>query len=272
MSDMNEFFKTVKLPTMPEVAHTLIRTLNDEDAPASAVRDAIAKDPALTVKLVRLANSARFALPRSVGSLDEAIMLTGMSQVRTLALSACLGDAFPMINGLNRDEFWRESMACAGYASWLAQRLGLDSQSSWLAGLMLRLGELLIAQNTPGALEEIERQPHLPGGRWQRENQLLGFTEGQVTAEMARRWKFPDDVVAGLDNAADPLSAHPFSRLGGVLHIAELLAELAPTPDQAQAMIDSLPADVLATLQVDQEWMVSHLPDYKNLTDIASLN
>lgn len=272
MPDMNEFFKTVKLPTMPEVAHTLIRTLNDEDAPASAVRDAIAKDPALTVKLVRLANSARFALPRSVGSLDDAIMLTGMSQVRTLALSACLSDAFPVVEGLNREEFWRESMACAGYASWLANRLNMDSQSAWLAGLMLRLGELLIAQNTPSALTEIERQPHLPGGRWQREDQLLGFTEGHVTAEMARRWKFPEDLARGLETASDPMSAHPFSRLGGVLHIAELLAELAPHTAKAQEAIDVLPTEVITALQVDKEWMVSHLPDIDTFTDVGMLN
>lgn len=272
MPQLSELFQTVKLPTMPEVAHTLIRTLNDEDAPVDTIRNAISKDPALTVKLVRLANSARFGLPRTVASLEDAILMTGMGQVRTLALSACLNDAFPVIEGLNRDEFWRESMACAGYASWLASHVGIDSQAAWLSGLMLRLGELIIAQHIPGALTEIERQPHLPGGRWQRENHLLGYTESQVTAEMARRWKFPEEIVVGLDAAPDPMAAHRFSRLGGVLHLAELLAETAPHSKDAQSAIDSLPQDVLQALQADKPWLVAHMPDIDTFTDVATLH
>jgi len=77
-------FQDIKLPTVPEVGQSLIHTLNDEDVPFERVRGAISKDPALTAKLVRLANSARFALPRSVGSLDEAITMVGLNQVRTL--------------------------------------------------------------------------------------------------------------------------------------------------------------------------------------------
>ena len=56
---------------------------------------------------------------------------------------------------------------------------------------MVRLGELVMGQNIPGCLTEIEKLPHHPGARWERELATLGFTEGQVTAEMARRWNFP---------------------------------------------------------------------------------
>jgi HD-like signal output (HDOD) protein len=120
MADIAAFFNTIKLPTMPEVAHRLIRTLNEDDPPVIVVRDAISQDPALTAKLLRLANSARFGLPRQVVSVDDAIALAGMNHVRTLALSACLSEAFPTVQGLSRDEFWQESLSCAAYAGWLA--------------------------------------------------------------------------------------------------------------------------------------------------------
>ena len=63
MAQLNAFFQDIKLPTVPEVGQSLIHTLNDEEVPFERVRGAISKDPALTAKLVRLANSARFALP-----------------------------------------------------------------------------------------------------------------------------------------------------------------------------------------------------------------
>ena len=163
-----EFLQTVKLPVMSEVAHLLIRTLHEPEASVNRVRDVIAKDPALTTTLVRMANSAMFGLSRSVHSLDHAISVVGMSQIRARALSICLTDVFPVSSGLDRTEFWTSSLACAAYARYLAGRLGLDEQQAWLTGMMLRLGELLIAQRNPDLIAECERAPHGPGERWAR--------------------------------------------------------------------------------------------------------
>ena len=188
MSNLDAFFATVKLPTISEVGQGLIKTLDDEDATVGAVRDLIAKDPALSAKLLRLANSAQFGLARSVSSLDDAVNLVGMSKVRTLALAACLGDAFPKLPGLNAADFWRGSMACAGQAQWLAGAVGADGSQAWLTGMMLRLGELLIGQADPATLQEIEKLPQLPGVRWEREKRLIGHTEGQITGDMNTRY------------------------------------------------------------------------------------
>lgn len=198
MSELSSFFNAVKLPVISEVAHALIKTLDDEDASATRISAIIARDPALTAKLMRLANSARFGVARGVTSLDDAIAMAGISHVRTLALAACFAETFPDLPGLDSDEFWKSSMACAGYAKWLAVCLGDDGQDAWLAGMMMRLGELLIYQAEPATFAEIEEQPHLPGGRWERETRLLGFSEGHITAELCHRWNFPVVIVSAL--------------------------------------------------------------------------
>ncbi len=66
MANIQEFFENVQLPTIPDVARELIATMKEDDIPFEKVRGAISKDPALTAKLIRLANSARFGLPRQV--------------------------------------------------------------------------------------------------------------------------------------------------------------------------------------------------------------
>ncbi|MBX9613657.1 MAG: HDOD domain-containing protein [Burkholderiales bacterium] len=269
MADLSDFFRGFQLPTMPEVAQSLVRTLNEHDVPVAKIRDLISKDPALTVKVLRLANSARFGLKRQVASLDDAIMLVGLAQVRTLALSCCLNDAFPVVGGLDRGEFWRQSMACAGYAQWLTTNIGGDRHEAWLAGFMVRLGELVIATALPGCMAEIEQLPHYPGSRWQRECNFLGFSEGEVTAELARRWQFPREIVRGLTHAANPLEARPFSRLGAIVHIAQLLAEM---PAEHPEVIEELPQDIMDTLLVDREWMRNNMPAYATLVDTSVLN
>ncbi|MDH4134996.1 MAG: HDOD domain-containing protein, partial [Gammaproteobacteria bacterium] len=244
-----------------------IRTLHDEDVNIPQVRELIAKDPALTAKVMQAANSAALGLRREIGTLDAAITMLGLSQVRSLALTACMNVAFPVAPGLERAEFWRNCMACAGYAQWLAGGIGLDSQQAWLAGMMLRLGELLIVQTRPQTLAVLERQPQIPGDRWQREQQLLGFTEAHVTAELAHRWHFPTDIVRAINVAPTPLAALPLSQLGATLHLASRLADMAFSDPN---MIDALPQDVIAALDLNLDWMRNKLPDRDGFLDLSS--
>lgn len=266
MSDLATFFENVKLPVISDVAHELIKTLDNEDASAKQVSAIIAKDPALTAKLMRLANSARFGMARGVNSLDDAIAMAGMAHIRTLALASCFAETFPDLPGLDTDEFWKSSMACAGYAKWLSAGLGTDGQNAWLAGMMLRLGELLIYQASPNTFAEIEQQPHLPGGRWERETRLLGFSEGQITAELGRRWNFPVVIVTALEASSDPMAAHPFNQLGGIIHLASLLAD---TPSDDTEILDTLPEDVVHALQLNREWMAAKFPSHQSFSATA---
>ena len=62
MSDIDALFTSIALPVMPEVGLALINTLDDEDTPPSKIQALIAQDPALSAKLLALANSAAFGL------------------------------------------------------------------------------------------------------------------------------------------------------------------------------------------------------------------
>jgi HD-like signal output (HDOD) protein len=269
MPDISLFLQSVKLPVMPEVAHALIRTLNDEDADVGRVRDVISKDPALTATLLRMANSAIFGLSRSVHTLDNAISVVGMSQIRARALSICMSNVFVLPHGINRLDFWRNSMVCAGYAQWLAHHAGIDEHEAWLTGMMLRLGELSIGQHSPNLIERIEARPCKVGERWKREQEFTGFSEGQITAEIARRWDFPDEVVSALQASASPMGLDTRSPLAAVVHLSGLLADMAEvTPDAVQ----SLPDAIVAYLRLDLEQLITSIPHREALCETSSLS
>ena len=265
MSSMDSFFESVRLPSIPELAHSLIQTLKDEDAGVVEIGALIARDPAIAAKLLQLANSAQFGLPRGGGSIEDAIAMVGMNKVRTLALGACLSGSFTAVAGLDTHAFWKTSMACAGYAEWLAEKVGVDVQMARLTGMMLRLGEVLIAQAEPRTLLEIEKLPLAPGMRWQRERQLIGFTEGQITSELARRWNFPMQMVQALQRSADPLVDQAYSRLGAIVHLAGLLAD---SPNAGPEQVQDLPSDVLAALPIEADWMRAHFPIHADFIDV----
>jgi HD-like signal output (HDOD) protein len=272
MADIADLLKSVALPVMPKVGLALIATLDDDDTPLSKIQSLIGSDPTLTTKLLALANSAAFGLPRRVATLDNALSLVGLSKVRTMALSACLHNAFSMPEGIDGAVFWRFSVSCAGFAQWLAEGVGadmaVDRQKAWLTGLMLRLGELLIAQALPQVAAEIEQLPCGPGERWNREKKLCGFDEGEVTAELARQWNFPADIVRALVLASDPLVEKPVSPMAGVVHLAARLADL---PQVDPDSIDTLPVPVMSALALKYGWLKTNFPNPDKFLNIATL-
>ncbi|MFO1263250.1 MAG: HDOD domain-containing protein [Rhodoferax sp.] len=268
MSELQAFFESAKLPVMSEVAQALVRTLNDPNATSAQVQAIISRDPVLTANLLRMANSAQFGLSRQIVSLDHAISLIGMSRIRALALSTGIKAAFPQVPGLDRTAFWKFNMACAGFAQWLAAGVGIDPQEAWLAGMMMRLGELLIGQRSPDVFAEIEAANRDAESRWEHEQRVLGFDEAQVTAVLAKYWNFPEHIVVGLQNASAPLRTQPFDPLAGTVHLAAVLADHpAPTPE----VVDELPQDLIAALQLSRLWMVGHFPRVESFVDTSDL-
>ena len=164
----------------------------------------------------------------------------------------------------------RRGTAAAGYAQWLARTLGSGEQQSWLAGFLVRIADLLIAQKVREQMAAIGQRPHQAGGRWQREKRLLGFSGAQLTAALARRWRFPDSIVRALETAEDPVAAVPFCRLGGIVHVAMLLAEIGlEEPKSPVDTIASLPEEIKRALQLDSAWLAEHLPPVADFVDVS---
>jgi HD-like signal output (HDOD) protein len=267
MTNPARFLQSVTLPVMPEVAQALIRTLNNDDADVPMVTAIIAKDPGLTTTLLRMANSAMFGMSRSVHTLESAVSVIGMAHIRARALSICLASSFVFPPGLDRMDFWRNSMVCAGYAKWLASLLAMDEQEAWLTGMMLRLGEIVIAQRLPDALVQIEAQPCAPGERWKREREAAGFDEGQIAAEIARRWDFPETVAIALECTALPLSSTA-PRLAAVINLAALITDQVAVG--ALALRD-LPVSVMQASGLNVEQLQFHTPHAESFSDISML-
>ena len=78
MSDINDLFKSVALPVMPEVGIALINTLDNPKTQLSTIHELISKDPTLTVKLLAMANSAAFGLSGKVATVR--VMPSGLAR------------------------------------------------------------------------------------------------------------------------------------------------------------------------------------------------
>ena len=120
---------------------------------------------------------------------------------------------------------------------------------------------------------DIECQPCLSGQRWEREKRLLGFTEGEITAELARRWNFPMQMVQALQRSADPVIEQAFSRLGAVIHLAAWLADMpvGAAEDPTGDALSNLPLEVVDSLRFDLLSLQASFPDASSFVELSAL-
>ncbi|OWQ93494.1 hypothetical protein CDN99_03220 [Roseateles aquatilis] len=236
------------LPVMPEVGRKLLRSLDDDGVSLGQIAELIGKDSTLAAKVLRLANSARYSPSHTVATLQDAAMALGLETLRNLAMAASISGSFPVVQGLDRQRFWRHSVRTAGYARLLAKLLQGDVDTAYLAGLMLRTGQLMMAMSEPQQVADVESHATEPGSRFSLETHRFGCTHADVTAALAAHWHFPADMVEAFKDTNVPLEVRPFSMLAAILHLAEVIA------DAADAQLDPIDA-----LQVAVPELVEHL-------------
>ncbi len=245
------FANAGKLPAMPEVAVRLLKSFDDPNIGLMQLADLIAMDPGLSAKVLRLANSARFSPAHRIGTLGDAANALGMDTLRNLTMAAAISGSFPEFSGLERVALWRHAAATASYARILAKLVRLDADEVFVAGMMLRTGQVLMAMTDPQAVADVEAHAIEPGSRYSLEQTRFDCTHADVTASLAAHWHFPDEMVQAFTDANDPLAVRPFSLMAAVLHLAEVLADAAVHhTDPVLALQQAVP-DLVEHLHLD---------------------
>jgi HD-like signal output (HDOD) protein len=187
------------LPALSPVATALVEMASDETSSARALVSLIEKDPALTVRLIRLANSAFFQAAVPVTTLQQAVVRVGFDRLRIMALSVSLRDTFPMgkVGALDFRKFWKISLYRAMVAKAVARRVkGINPEEAFTAALILEIGLLvfydLFLKGAPSAAS-IELEPLEDLLAWERG--LQGVDHRQLGEAALKHWRFPAHIA-----------------------------------------------------------------------------
>ncbi len=134
------------LPSLPEVAIRVGQAVNHELADAKRVAKVIENDPVITAKLLRVANSARYAGSAAIASLPEAIARIGLSTTHRLVITFALRELFrtqsPRLKALMH-RLWNDARHVAAIGHVLARHCeSLDPETALIAGLVHNIGEV----------------------------------------------------------------------------------------------------------------------------------
>jgi len=262
--------KLGKLPVLSMVVQEVIRSLGDPDVDAVVLGHLIGKDPVLGARLLRVANSAFFGLSRQVATPQDAIMVMGLSQVRSLVLASGLAHALPEHeHGLDRKQHWQRSFRVATTAQALARRAHGSAESAFTAGMLHNIGELVLdvcIAEAYAAARETSRSRGIP--LRQAEREALGFDHTEVGAEVARYWKLPNAIEQAIRHCHEPEAAAT-EGVAACVAIACLLDDgqigsEAPT-------LPELPAMLRTALSLDDAALLACIPDVAEAAAAAAL-
>jgi HD-like signal output (HDOD) protein len=190
------------LPTLPEVANKLLKIINDPTTTAVDVANLISRDLSLTSKVLRLANSAFYGIPRTVTTVQNAVVILGLKVINTMVFSITVVKMFPG-DGRNelfsRKKFWAHSLACAVIARQLALRMRkftlFDPEECFCAGLIHDIGRVVLDQYFHDEfLKAIQKSIQSKISLLQAEQEVFGFSHTDVGDWLTSRWELPQDI------------------------------------------------------------------------------
>lgn len=179
------------LPTLPEVALRIQDLLRNDEVSIARVVKEIQSDPALTVRLIRVANSAAMRGGRSVDSIQQAVTRLGLQYTRLLVNGLVLEQMFRSSNPALKERLgqcWRESVEVAALARALAAQCTLlQPELAMLAGLVHRIGTLPILRMAESHADAIPTAAVL--------DEVIDALAPRVGSMVLRAWHFPVELV-----------------------------------------------------------------------------
>lgn len=255
-----------QLASFPDVAFRINEMLSDENSGAAEIGALIEPDPALSAALLRIANSALYGIGGEISSVERAVTIVGLREVRDLAFGICASAAF---NGIPNDlitveDFWKHSLYCAAAAQSLGRKAKVCAgESLFTAGLLHDIGHLVMFSQSPDlsreslqlSLDENDGlSPYLS------ERKVFGFDHMAVGAELARQWRLPESLQVCIGFHHEPFTCDETTDTVLVVHLANSIAVLAEL--ESLNLDDAPPMDDRAFVKLGLE------PDV--ITDIVA--
>ncbi|MEM7622799.1 MAG: HDOD domain-containing protein, partial [Planctomycetota bacterium] len=195
---LEELLACPTLPSLPAVALQVIELTSDDNVSMDELASTIQADQALAAKVLRTVNSSFYGLRERCASIRKALVLLGLSPVKSLTLG------FSLVNAVNTDDergfdyvdYWRRGLFTAVGARVLSDAAGLDTaDEAFLAGLLQDIGMIAMLEALGPEYAEIVATTEGDHSKLARaELTAFDMQHPEIGAMLAQRWRLPDQL------------------------------------------------------------------------------
>jgi HD-like signal output (HDOD) protein/CheY-like chemotaxis protein len=223
------YFRDFKeLPTIHE-SYQRILQLIDSDGEIEDIAEAIEGDPSISLKLLRIANSAYYGV--KTNSIKQAITYLGFINLRDLVLSTAVFDMFNS-NDVPETIFqplWKQAFMCSKVVNVTYKLMGKRAPVyASLAGLLMNIGSIFLLNKIgKDYMKIIQQVKQLEGEQRKKsiedfEMEALGTTHGEIGGYLLGLWEIPYPIVETALYHCDPLNENILDKeLLCILHLAQ---------------------------------------------------
>jgi putative nucleotidyltransferase with HDIG domain len=218
------------MPAIPAVFLPLLKMLssNTNEVRVDEVVRLVSYDNTIAAQCLRVASSPLFGLAQLPRSIKGAVVSLGLRRVETILLTCCLGQAFPAGKwALDPAVFWRHSLGCAMVCRKFSEKLGVDGEKAYMAGLLHDLGFMvncLVFSTEFGTAMERACREEIP--LYEAERAVLGFTHCETGQALAEKWKLADDIIEVIACHHAIEQSQKAQPLVALVHLSDLLCRM----------------------------------------------
>lgn len=220
--------KIKNLPTLPLVANNVIKLTQNPDTTSFEIAEAISQDQALASKVLKTANSAYYGFPRKITTINYAIVVLGLNNIKNIVLSTSIMAQFAKKDEtplFDREDFWKHSLLCGIISKKISEHMGItNSEEMFMCGLLHDFGKMILDSFFHDefilALElSMEKKITLMDA----ENKIFGFNHAGVGALLLKKWSLPPSLVRAVKYHHSPEESLSAVRTASIVHVADYL-------------------------------------------------
>lgn len=258
-----------RMPAFPKSVQTILEMTRNINCLPKDLVGVIEKDPVITVKILRVINSAHYALPNKITSVGQSVVYLGINTIKNLALSFAAVGILPRFNttGFDIQRYLLHSLTVAAVARLLCEKYAhaeADPGDCYIAGLLHDFGKVVFAQFMA---EEFMAALALTAERgmplYAAEAEVIGADHAFVGALLAQKWQFATPLVNCIhDHHAE--HAEPNAMLD-CLRMADALCRKLAFGDSGNPWRDEELAMLPARFGGDIEAVIAALGDLQKI-------
>ncbi|MBU0479466.1 MAG: HDOD domain-containing protein [Proteobacteria bacterium] len=258
--------KSRDLPSLPTIAVQINAEIAKESLTAKSIAAIISRDLSLVAKILKMANSAFYGLSSQVDTIERAVMVLGMTSVKSLAMTLSVSSFFreEASGTIDMEGLWHHSLGCAITAKSLVKHDKNLAENAFICGILHDIGKIVIANLMPEEMMMIMgtvAENHIRQSDAERE--VLGFDHAQVGAELARSWHFPREYIDAIAHHHQPSFAGdetPGGRImGAALVMANRISKVKALGMSTDPEKDLVPQERMQALKINDAELVAQV-------------
>jgi putative nucleotidyltransferase with HDIG domain len=277
----DKFAAIKEIPIMPQVATKILQMQEDNlEISFKELENIVLLDPALTAKILKVANSALYARQREITNLQQAISLLGFKTIKSLVLLVCASNMYGKSGKKSPVKFdvseskssavvmWKHLVLTAFVSRYLAARLDTEEikENVFIAGLLHDIGRVVYIMNEPDKYEDflktLSNEPDVDVIAL--EEKIFGVHHGEVGKLVFQKWNFPDEFI---DTISQHHSMHvdsPHRKMVEIVGLANLYARKLnqePLSEQDNQLKDAFTKSLSVPGEIDEYINSSFMKD-----------